>query len=189
MGRPAVPVEIGGGTVRLLPGAYTLRAAVVLPSGVRLVGSGADSIITKIPSRSTPLADDSDWYDREITLEDPSGFRVGDGVVLRATNPDDGGQVVLKRTLVARSGRRFKLDRGLRENLWLSGAPTCSAMFPLLTAEHAADVTIAGLTLDGDRENNEHLDGNYALVGRAGPGWDTLVEGDRIIKVRVGPAE
>lgn len=31
-----------------------------------------------------------------------------------------------------------------------------------------------------------HLDGNYALLGRAGPGWDRLVEGDRIVKVRVG---
>jgi cyclophilin family peptidyl-prolyl cis-trans isomerase len=34
-----------------------------------------------------------------------------------------------------------------------------------------------------------HLDGNYALLGRAGPGWDRVVEGDRIIKVRVGPAD
>ncbi len=34
-----------------------------------------------------------------------------------------------------------------------------------------------------------HLDGNYALLGHAGPGWDRLVEGDRIIKVRAGPAD
>jgi cyclophilin family peptidyl-prolyl cis-trans isomerase len=34
-----------------------------------------------------------------------------------------------------------------------------------------------------------HLDGNYALLGRAGPGWDRLVEGDRITRVRVGPAD
>lgn len=34
-----------------------------------------------------------------------------------------------------------------------------------------------------------HLDGNYALLGRASPGWDKLVEGDRIIKVRIGPVE
>jgi cyclophilin family peptidyl-prolyl cis-trans isomerase len=33
-----------------------------------------------------------------------------------------------------------------------------------------------------------HLDGNYALVGQASPGWDRLAEGDRIIKVRVEPA-
>ena len=46
---------------------------------------------------------------------DPSGFRVGDGVCLRAKNPHNGGTEVLKRTLVARSGKRFKLDRPLRQ--------------------------------------------------------------------------
>ncbi|HEY8506412.1 MAG TPA: twin-arginine translocation signal domain-containing protein, partial [Gemmataceae bacterium] len=116
--------RFGGGTVKVLPGTYRLRNAVFLPSRVRLLGSGADSVITKIPSESVELADDSDWYDREITLKDAAGFRVGDGVVLRATNPHDGGETIIKRTLVARSGRRFKLDRGLRENLWLSGKPT-----------------------------------------------------------------
>jgi hypothetical protein len=154
--------RLGGGTVLLRPGVYIVRNAIFLRSGVRLAGSGAETILTKIPSRSVPLADDSDWYDREITLEDASGFRVGDGVVLRATDADHGGPVVLKHTLVARSGNRFKLDRGLRENLWISGRPTCSSMFPLLTAERSADVVIEGLTLDGDRANNEHLDGNYA---------------------------
>lgn len=154
--------RLGGGTVSLRPGTYTLRNAVFLPSSTRLTGAGPETILTKVPSRNVPLADDSDWYDREITLSDASGFRVGDGVVLRARNPDNGGQTVLKRTLVARSGNRFKLDRGLRENLWLSGQPSCSAMFPLLTSERTADVVIADLALDGDKANNEHLDGNYA---------------------------
>jgi hypothetical protein len=153
--------RLGGGTVRLLPGTFTLRAAVVLPPRVRLVGSGADTVLTKVPSRTVALADDSDWYDREVTLEKAEGFRVGDGIVLRATNPHDGGPIVLKRTLVGRSGNRFRLDAGLRENLWLSGRPTCSALFPLLTAERAADVVVEDLTLDGDRANNENFNGNH----------------------------
>ena len=78
----AYVARLGGGTVRLSPGTFTLRNAVVLPSRVRLIGSGAETIITKIPSRSVTLADDSDWYDREITLENARGFNVGDGVVL-----------------------------------------------------------------------------------------------------------
>jgi hypothetical protein len=154
--------RLGGGTVRLLPGTFTLRNAVVLPSRVRLVGSGLDTILTKVPSQSVALADDSDWYDREITLEDARGFRVGDGVVLRGINRDTQGNVVLKRTLVGRSGNRFRLDTGLRENLWLSAKPTCASLFPLLTAERAADVVIEDLALDGDRANNARLDGNYA---------------------------
>ncbi len=63
--------------------------------------------------------------------------------------------------MVAQSGNRFKLNDGLRENLWLSGEPTCSSLFPLLTSERTADVRIENLTLDGNGENNENLNGNH----------------------------
>jgi hypothetical protein len=154
--------RLGGGTVRILPGTYRLRNAVYLQSHVRLVGSGADSVLIKEPSHTVKLAADSDWYDQEITLADAAGFRVGDGVCLRARNPDNQGTTVLKRTLVARSGCRFKLDRALRENLWLMGAATVSTLFPLLGGENISDVVIENLTLDGNKDHNENLDGNYA---------------------------
>ena len=154
--------RLGGGTVKLLPGTFRLRNSVFLPSRVRLVGCGADSILLKEPSVSTGLRDDSDWYDQEVTLADPAGFRVGDGVCLRARNQDHGGPVVLKRTLVARSGNRFKLDRPLRENLWLAGKPTAATLFPLISGENVADCVIENLTLDGNRDHNENLDGNYS---------------------------
>ncbi len=153
--------RLGGGTVHVLPGTYTLRNAVVLPSKIRLLGSGAASILTKIPSDTVDLAADSDWYDQEITLQNAKDFRTGDGIVLRSKNPDNGSQTVIKRTLVARSGNRFKLNDGLRENLWLTGKPTCASLFPLLTSEYTKDVLIENITLDGNRENNENFNGNY----------------------------
>ena len=154
--------RFGGGTVHVLPGTYTLRNAVFLPSRIRLLGSGADSILTKIPSQKATLADDSDWYDQEITLTGAKDFRVGDGVALQGKDPNHGGPIVIKRTLVARSGNRFKLNDGLRKSLWVSVQPTCASLFPLLTSENTADVTIENITLDGNRENSEHFDGNHA---------------------------
>ncbi len=154
--------RLGGGTVQLLPGTYRLRNAVYLPSYLRLAGSGADSLLIKEPSRTSKLAADSDWYDQEITLADPRGFQIGDGVCLRARNPHNGGTTVLKRTLVARSGPRFKLDRPLRENLWLRGEATAATLFPLLSGENVTNVVIEDLVLDGNRPNNDLLDGNYA---------------------------
>ena len=154
--------RLGGGTVQVLPGTYRLRNAVYLQSRVRLLGSGPDSVLVKEPSRSSKLVTDSDWYDQEITLADAGGFQVGDGVCLRAHNPHGGGATVLKRTLVARSGNRFKLDRALRENLWLAGDATAATLFPLLSGQDIADVALEGLTLDGNRENNERLDGDWA---------------------------
>lgn len=153
--------RMGGGTVRLLPGTYTLRSAVWLPSHLRLVGSGPETVITRIPSQRVAISDDSNWFDQEVTLEDSRGFRLGDGVAIQAKDPHDGGQVVLKRTLVARSGNRFKVSAGLRENVWLSGEPTCASLFPLLTSERTHDVVIENLTLDGNGQNCENFNGNH----------------------------
>jgi hypothetical protein len=154
--------RLGGGTVRMLPGTYRLRNAIYLQGHVRILGSGSDTVLVKEDSQTSKLAADSDWYDQEITLADAAGFRVGDGVCLRARNPDTKGLTVVKRTLVACSGNRFKLDRPLRENLWQMGAATASTLFPILSGDNIADVVIEDLTLDGNKENNENLDGNYA---------------------------
>ncbi|MCC6588239.1 MAG: right-handed parallel beta-helix repeat-containing protein [Bryobacterales bacterium] len=154
--------RMGGGTLKILPGTYTLRNAVYLTSNIRIQGSGLDSILVKAPSVTSNIAVDSDWYDQEITLEDAAGFQLGDGICLRAKNPDNNGSTVLKRTLVARSGKRFKLDKALRENIWLPGKPTVSTLFPILSGENIANVTIENIALDGNKAHNENLDGNYA---------------------------
>ena len=152
---------LGGGTVKILPGTYTLRGSVRLRSGVRLVGAGDDTILTKPASIVSKLGADSDWFDQEITLVDAKGFEVGDSVCLETKNPHTGGAEVLKRTLVARSGNRFKLDKALRQNYWTMGDSRCSTLYPLVTADECEKLVIENLTLDGNRANNENLNGNY----------------------------
>lgn len=154
--------RLGGGIVRLKAGTWRLRNAVYLQTGVDLIGEGKQTVLIKEPSSSTTLRADSDWYDQEITLKDAAGFQVGDGVCLRATDAKSGRKTVLKRTLTARSGDRFKLDKPLRENLWQLNDATCSTLFPILSGEFADDIRIENLTLDGNRARNDELDGNYA---------------------------
>lgn len=154
--------RLGGGTVRILPGTYRLRNAVYLQSKVRLTGSGPQTVLIKEPSVTTTLAADSDWFDQEITLADARGFQLGDGVCLQTKSPDGGPVDVVKRTLVAQSGPRFKLDQGLRKNFWRIGKTTVSTLFPLFSGENVADVTIENLVLDGNRAQNANLNGNYA---------------------------
>ena len=152
----------GGGTVQILPGTYRFRNAVYLQSNVRILGSGLDSVIIKEPSMTAKLSQDSDWFDQEITFADAAGLEVGDGICLRAKNMSNGGIEVIKRTLVARSGNRFKLDRALRKNVWLMGEPKVETLFPLFSGENISDVTIENIALDGNKANNGNLDGNYA---------------------------
>jgi hypothetical protein len=153
--------RLGGGTVHILPGTYRLRNAIFLQSNVHIVGSGADSVLIKEPSVKTRLVSDSDWYDQEITLEDPKGFEIGDGVVLHTHNPHNGSFDTYKRTLVARSGNRFKLDKMLVENFWVKEGATAATLFALIDGMQVSDVTIENVTLDGNKAGNEFLNGNY----------------------------
>jgi hypothetical protein len=154
--------RLGGGDVHIRAGTYRLRNAIYLQSGVNLIGDGPETILIKEPSATTSLDADSDWYDQEITLKDVSGFRLGDGVCLRSKDSKTGANTVLKRTLIARSGNRFKLDKALRENFWQVDTATCSTLFPILSGEFVDDVRIERLVLDGNRDQNAELDGNYA---------------------------
>jgi hypothetical protein len=148
--------------VKILPGTYRFRNAVYLQNRVRILGSGLDSVVIKEPMVTAKLSDDSDWFDQEITFADTQGLQIGDGICIRVKDPDMGELKVIKRTLVARNGNRFKMDRALREDVFLQGEPKVESLFPLFSGENIADVTIENIILDGNKSNNGNLDGNYA---------------------------
>jgi hypothetical protein len=148
----------GGGTVRLLPGTYRLRNSIFLQSNVRLLGSGTDSALVKEPSVITKLIVDGDHWDQEVTLADPNGFQVGDGVRLVAKDPYGKGTNIIQRTLIAATGNRFKLDRRLEERFHLEGEPQIATNFSLLQCTSVADVFIEDLTVDGNKAHNVMID-------------------------------
>src|SRR5262245_52021380 len=148
----------GGGTVRVLPGTYRLRNSIFLQSNVRILGSGADSVLFKEPSVATKLIVDGDHWDQEVTLADPKGFEVGDGVRLVAKDPYGKGTNLVQRTLIASSGNRFKLDRRLEERFHLEGDPQIATNFSVIQCTGVAEVSIENLAVDGNRANNEMLD-------------------------------
>ena len=153
---------LGGGTLKLLPGTYHLNNAIYLRSNIRIEGSGDETVLVKNPSVSAPLAVDSDWYDSAVTLMESDGFEVGYGVCLRAKTPHHGGSNVIKRTIIAKEGNHLWLDRSLEKNFWADHEAQISTLFPILSGENICDVEIRNLVLDGNKSNNEHLDGNYA---------------------------
>jgi hypothetical protein len=148
----------GGGTVRVLPGRYRLRNSIFLQSKVRILGSGMDSVLIKEPSVTTKLIVDGDHWDQEVTLADPEGFQVGDGVRLVSKDPYGKGTNIIQRMLIASAGNRFKLDRRLGERFHLEGKPQIATNFSLIQCTDVADVVIENITIDGNKANNEMID-------------------------------
>ena len=152
----------GGGTVRLLPGTYSMGNSLFLRSGVRVVGAGEKTVLLKSPSAATRLVDDLDWYGRQVTVRDPSIFAVGGGILLRGRCPHYERNQCVKRTVIAINGATLTLDRQPRENFWIDAQAEAATLFPVITGEGVRDVVIEDLVIDGNRDNNERLDGNYA---------------------------
>ena len=150
--------RLGGGTVRILPGVYRLRNSVFLASKVRLLGSGADSVLIKEPSTTTQIIADSEYWDQEVTVADPAGFQIGDGVRLVGMDPYKKGLNVSQRTVVASSGNRLKLDTCLEDHFYQGFDPKIATNFALLQCTKVSDVIIENLAVDGNKAHNEMVD-------------------------------
>ena len=155
--------RLGGGTLHLLPGVYNLHNAIYLHPNITLRGSGKKTILRKTASVVTVLVRDSDWFEYGIQVADVKGFSPAGGIMLRTkTGPGDWQYDVLRATVIAIEGDVIYLDRLTKENFWLEKDATAATIFPILTAENVDDVVIEDIVLDGNREENEHINGNFA---------------------------
>ncbi len=155
--------RLGGGTLRILPGVYHLQNAIHLRPHITLRGSGEDTILRKNASVVTALARDSDWFEYGVQVRDTKGFVPGGGIMLRTkTGSGEWQYDVLRATITAIQGDVLFLDRLTEENFWIEKNATAATIFPILTAENVDGVIVENIVLDGNREQNEHINGNFA---------------------------
>jgi hypothetical protein len=155
--------RLGGGTLNVLPGVYNLKNAIYLHPNITLKGSGEQTILQKSASVVAALVRDSDWFEYGVQVADTKGFVPAGGIMLRSkTGSGDWQYDVLRATITAIEGNFIFLDRQTKENFWLEKKATAATIFPILTAENVDDVVIEDIVLDGNREENEHINGNFS---------------------------
>jgi polygalacturonase len=155
--------RVGGGTLHILPGVYLLQNAIYLRPNITVRGSGEKTILRKSASVVTDLVRDSDWFEYGVQVEDAKGFVPGAGLMLRSkTGAGDWQFDVRQATVTAIQGNVLFLDRLTKENFWTEKDATAATIFPILTAENVDNVAVEDIVLDGSREQNEHINGNFA---------------------------
>jgi len=155
--------RLGGGTLNILAGVYNLNNAVYLRPNITLKGSGEETVLRKNDSVVTALKRDSDWFEYGVQVDDVKGFAPGGGIMLRSKKGAGDWQYdVLRATITAIHGDIICLDRLTKENFWLEQDATAATIFPLLTAENVDDVVVEDIVLEGNRDKNEHINGNFS---------------------------
>lgn len=156
MGVDALPEE--GGTVKLNPGVYRIKAPVKLPSNVNLIGSGKETILKRIDGFRSKFIVDADYGELKLTVADPSGFEIGMSVQVKdATNSSCWDVSTAVITDIA--GNILYIDKHLirdyesEKNGWVTNAGSC------VLVEEAKNVQISNFTIEGNKEKNDLLDG------------------------------
>lgn len=157
--------RLGGGVLHILPGTYTINNALYARPNVTIRGSGDNTILKKSKGFVTPLVRDTDWLEYAVQVKDPSGFSPGSGIMLR-TKPKEPGQLwtvdVMRGTVTKVAGDVIFFDKITGENFWLESECTASNIVPIITAEHVDNITIEDIVLDGSRDSNELINGNFS---------------------------
>jgi parallel beta-helix repeat protein len=150
---------LGGGTVYIGSGRYLMRNALTLRDHVRIVGVPGQTVLAAAEGAKSPLVCDGDCNERQITLADPSGFRVGDGVAI-SDNGNGGGFGVTTATLTAQvDARTFRISAPLYFDYMVAQNASARRAFPVVGGWQVKDGVIEGLTIDGNRDQAEPLDG------------------------------
>jgi parallel beta-helix repeat protein len=151
--------RLGGGTVRIGPGRYLMRNALTLRNHVRIAGTPGKTVLAACDGAKSLLASDGDCRERQVTLADPSGFQVGDGILVRDDRAGSGFEVTTA-TLVARVDERtFRISAPLYLDYMMAQKASAAVAFPIVGGWNVRDATLEGLTVEGNREKRESLDG------------------------------
>ncbi len=150
--------NLGGGTVRIGAGRYEMRNALVLRDNVHVVGVPGETTLVARDGAVVPLAADGDANQREITVADPTGLEIGDGVFI--VDDNSGGFIDTTATLTARVDENtFRISRPLYVDYMVSNNARAKQAFPVVGAWQVRNASVEGLAIDGNRENCESVGG------------------------------
>ncbi len=148
---------LGGGTVEIGPGEFLMRDSLHLRSFVTVRGTLGKTVLRKARAAVSPLALDGDYGEEQITLVNPDGFKVGDGVAI-SDRQAQGFHTTVAR-ITGRNGNTFSIDTPLNADCMAANQAQAATVFPVVSGYHLEGARVEGLVIDGNREENAPLNG------------------------------
>jgi len=106
---------------------------------------------------ASPTTVDADYGQRKVTVEAPSGFRVGMGVMIEDDDSDYWADSLARITSI--QGNVLYLDRMLIWDYTTEKGCTVSCTFSPVLFYGVHDATVERLTVDGNRQHNREING------------------------------
>ncbi|MEF3308041.1 right-handed parallel beta-helix repeat-containing protein [Paenibacillus sp. GYB004] len=149
---------LGGGVVRLGAGIYEIDSALHLRTGVELCGTPGETVLRRGEERVSPLLADADLHEREVTVQYPDYFPIGQSIIVKLADRSK-GFLDTTATVIGRRGNVLYLDRELYATIFVHEGGIVSTLSPVVSAYECRDVVLRHLHIEGNRERNSLANG------------------------------
>jgi hypothetical protein len=148
----------GGGTVKLNPGTYDITGPVRLSDNISLKGSGKTTILKKCNGFKTSYIIDADWGMMKAVVKDASGFKTGMGIQLY-DDKHKGGWDVTTAVITDIKENVIYFDNGTVHDYIADLNGVVSNGCSIVEAVEAENVKISDLVIEGNKSNNDYING------------------------------
>jgi parallel beta-helix repeat protein len=149
--------SLGGGVVEIGDGEFLMRDSLHLRAHVTVRGHGAKTVLKKAKAATSPLELDGDFGEEQITVKNPEGFAVGDGVAIWDKTSYGFHRTVAR--ITGRSGNTFSISVPLISDCLVSGGAVASTIYPVISGYDLDGVRVESLTIEGNQSENGNIDG------------------------------
>jgi len=149
--------DLGGGVVEVGEGEFLMRDSLHLRSFVALRGTKGKTILRKARATTSALALDGDYGEEQITVADPDGFRIGDGVAIWDSNAHGFHTTVAR--ITGQNGNTFSIDTPLNADCMVANKARAATVFPVVSGYDLEGVRVENLIIEGNKGENVYLDG------------------------------
>lgn len=146
----------GGGQVVIPPGVYLLHDAIHLRDNIHLDGQGKVTLL-KAPSVASPLKRTIGYGHFAFCPVHPEKFHVGMGIAIHDKN--SGGFYDTAATITAQDGDWFFIDRMANHDYIHTHDAMVRSLFPMIQAQGVRNASARNITLDGQADQSEKLNG------------------------------
>jgi len=148
-----------GDTLLIGEGTFTMENSLFIPSGVTVRGIAGKTILKKNAGVRTALAEDGDYGESAIAVAEPGKFRAGMGITILDDVQSRGWDVSVTEVTGVKGPYLLIRPPTVRDYNFETKNARVTNTFPILCVMNAEKVVLEDIIVDGNRAENDYLDG------------------------------
>jgi parallel beta-helix repeat protein len=148
-----------GDTLLIGEGTYAMENSLFIPSGVTVRGVAGKTILKKNGGVRTALAEDGDYGESALAVAEPGKFHAGMGITILDDAQSRGWDVSVTAVTGVQGAYLLIRPPTVRDYDFEKKNARVTNTFPILCVMNAEKVVLEDITVDGNRAENDYIDG------------------------------